>query len=244
MPRDVTSAQTDLPLLNARFAAKPAEAMLAYALSGTLGRVAMVSSFGADSAVLLHMLARIDPATPVLFIDTLMLFPETLAYQRELAETLGLTDIRVIGPDRRELFAEDTDALLHRAHADACCDLRKRRPLERALDGFDGWITGRKRFQGGARAGLDLFERDAETGRIKVNPLAGWEARQLAAYMDRHALPRHPLLARGYLSIGCAPCTGPVAPGEDMRAGRWRGQDKTECGIHVVAGRVERRQAS
>ena len=244
MPRDLAPARIDLPLLNARFSSRPAEAALEHALSGAIGRVAMVSSFGADSAVLLHMLARIDRAAPVLFIDTLMLFPETLGYQRDLAGYLGLTDIRVIGPAREELFAEDTDALLHRADPDGCCDLRKARPLERALDGFDGWITGRKRVQGGARATLDLFERDAATGRVKVNPLAGWDARQIAAYMDRHALPRHPLVARGYLSIGCAPCTGPVAPGEDARAGRWRGQDKTECGIHISGGRVERRQAS
>ena len=116
--------------------------------------------------------------------------------------------------------------------------------LERALRGFDGWITGRKRFQGGARSTLDLFEHDAATGHLKVNPLASWGARDLAAYMDSHALPRHPLVARGYPSIGCAPCTGPVAPGENPRAGRWRGTEKDECGIHIVDGRVIRRQAS
>ncbi len=244
MPRDLTTAQADLPLLNARFAGKPAEAVLAHALSGALGRVAMVSSFGADSAVLLHLLARIDRATPVLFIDTLMLFPETLAYQRDLAAALGLTDVRVIRPDRRALFAGDTDALLHRADPDACCELRKARPLAQALAGFDGWITGRKRFQGGARAEMALFEHEPGAARVKVNPLAGWDARALGAYMDRHALPRHPLVARGFPSIGCAPCTGPAAPGEDPRAGRWRGQDKTECGIHLVNGRIERRRAS
>lgn len=242
MPRDLPVAAS-LELLNLRFGAQPAEAALAHALSGALGRVAMVSSFGADSAVLLHMLSRIDRDTPVLFIDTLMLFPETLAYQRALAHHLGLTGIRVIRPDRQEIFAKDTDALLHRAHPDACCDLRKTRPLETALAGFDGWISGRKRFQGGARTDLDLFESE-EAGRIKVNPLAGWDARAVASYLDRHALPRHPLVARGYPSIGCAPCTGPVAPGEDPRAGRWRGQEKTECGIHLAGGRIERRQAS
>ncbi|WP_209426154.1 phosphoadenylyl-sulfate reductase [Pararhodobacter sp. SW119] len=244
MPRDLIAARTDLALLNARFAGRPSEAALAHALSGELGPVAMVSSFGAESAVLLHMVAQADPATPILFIDTLMLFPETLAYQRDLAARLGLRDIRVIQPDRRDLFAEDADALLHRSRPDACCALRKTRPLDRALAGFDGWITGRKRFQGGARADLDLFEGDPASGRIKVNPLAGWDARALAGYIDRHALPRHPLVARGYPSIGCAPCTGPAAPGEDSRAGRWRGQDKTECGIHVVNGRVARRLAS
>ncbi|MCB1396698.1 MAG: phosphoadenylyl-sulfate reductase [Rhodobacter sp.] len=232
----------DLSRLNATYAGD-AEGALRFALSGALGRVAMVSSFGADSAVLLHMVAGIDRATPVVFIDTLMLFPETLAYQRDLAGHLGLTDLRVISPERDEMFAEDPDGVLHRADTDQCCALRKIRPLERALAGFDGWVTGRKRFQGGDRTALDLFEHDEATGHLKLNPLAGWDAQQIAGYLDRHALPRHPLVARGFPSIGCAPCTGPVAPGEDQRAGRWRGQDKTECGIHIVDGRVIRRRA-
>ncbi len=243
MPRDVIQALPDLAVLNIRFAARSAEAVLAQALSGAFGRVAIVSSFGSESAVLLHMVAQMDRATPVVFIDTLMLFPETLAYQRELAGVLGLTDIRIIHPERRALFAEDADALLHRARPDACCDLRKTRPLAEALRGFDGWITGRKRFQGGARAALPLFERDS-SGRTKTNPLAGWEARQIDDYLERHALPRHPLVARGFPSIGCAPCTGPAEPGEDPRAGRWRGREKTECGIHVAGGRIARRAAS
>lgn len=236
MPRDLTR-------LNATYDGD-AEGALRFALSGALGKIAMVSSFGADSAVLLHMVAQIDRATPVLFIDTLMLFEETKTYQRELAQQLGLTDLRTIGPDRAELFEQDPDSVLHRSDTDSCCDLRKTRPLERALNGFDGWITGRKRFQGGARAALDLFEFDATFNHLKVNPLAGWDARDLAAYMGSHALPRHPLVARGYPSIGCGPCTSPVAAGEDPRAGRWRGQDKDECGIHIVDGRVIRRQAS
>lgn len=235
--------QPDLTRLNARYEGDGTGA-LRVALSGALGQIAMVSSFGADSAVLLHMVAEIDRATPVLFIDTLMLFEETLTYQRDLAERLGLSDLRVIRPSREALFQGDSDNLLHLSDTDSCCDLRKTRPLERALEGFDGWITGRKRFQSGERAAIDLFEHDSTTGHLKVNPLAGWKAADLAAYMDAHDLPRHPLVAKGYPSIGCAPCTGPVAPGEDPRAGRWRGQDKNECGIHIVDGRVIRRQAS
>ncbi|MCB1390490.1 MAG: phosphoadenylyl-sulfate reductase [Rhodobacteraceae bacterium] len=235
--------QPDLSRLNARYEGDAAS-VLRFTLSGALGRIAMVSSFGADSAVLLHMVAQIDRATPVLFIDTLLLFPETLTYQRDLAEHLGLSDLRVITPDRAELLAEDADAILHLAQPDACCDLRKTRVLARALAGFDGWITGRKRFQGGARATIEHFEWDGALRHLKVNPLAGWTSADLAAYMDRHALPRHPLVARGYPSIGCGPCTGPVAPGENPRAGRWRGRQKDECGIHLVDGRVVRRQAS
>ncbi len=235
--------QPDLTRLNARYEGD-APGALRFALSGALGRIAMVSSFGADSAVLLHMVAEIDRATPVLFIDTLMLFEETLTYQRDLAAHLGLSDLRVIRPTREALFRTDNEGLLHLADTDACCDLRKTRPLAQALEGFDGWITGRKRFQGGARTAIDLFEYDEAFQHLKVNPLAGWRAADLGAYMDRHALPRHPLVARGYPSIGCGPCTSPVAAGEDPRAGRWRGTGKDECGIHIVDGRVIRRQAS
>lgn len=195
-----------------------------------IGPVALVSSFGAESVVLLHMVAKIAPATPVIFLDTEMLFPQTLAYQREVADHLGLRDIRRIVPDRAEVLARDVDGLLHQADPDACCALRKAAPLAQALEGFGGWITGRKQFQGGARAELPLFEKDG--ARIKINPLAGWKAADLSDYIRRHRLPRHPLVTAGYPSIGCQPCTSRVRPGEDMRAGRWRDTAKTECGIH------------
>ncbi|MGY6703451.1 phosphoadenylyl-sulfate reductase [Roseinatronobacter sp.] len=231
----------DLSALNTRFS-DDAERGLRFALSGALGHVALVSSFGAESAVLLHMVSRIAPQTPVLFIDTLMLFPETLAYQRELAQRLDLRDLRIITPDREALFHHDPDNLLHRSDPDRCCALRKAEPLQQALRGFDGWITGRKQFQGTTRSKLQMFERDDT--HLKVNPLATWDPAQVRDYMTRFELPRHPLVSQGYLSIGCAPCTAPVATGEDPRAGRWRGQDKVECGIHIANGRVIRRQAS
>ena len=220
--------------------ASDAQTVLRHALDDAqIGPVAMVSSFGAESVVLLHMIAQIDPATPIIFLDTEMLFPETLSYQREVAAFLGLTDVRVIGPDRNEVLVEDVDGILHLADTDACCDLRKTRPLERALADFGGWITGRKQFQNGQRAQLPLFEKDGR--RIKINPLAKWTAKDLAAYMDRHDLPRHPLVAQGYPSIGCMPCTTRVSAHEDPRAGRWRGSEKTECGIHFGAdGRIIR----
>ncbi len=196
------------------------------------GSVALVSSFGADSAVLLHMVAGIDPATPVLFLETGMLFPETLAYQRALAGRLGLGDVRLIRPDPADLAGDDPDGTLHRENPDGCCFLRKTLPLRRALAPFGAWITGRRRAQAATRAGLGLFEEDRENGLLKVNPLVAWDAARIRAYMDRHGLPRHPLVARGYPSIGCAPCTTPVKPGEDARAGRWRQSAKVECGIH------------
>ena len=189
-----------------------------------MGKVAVVSSFGADSVVMLHQLAQVAPATPVLFIDTQMLFPETLDYQRQLAETLGLTGIRVIRARAINLAQEDPANTLHLRDTDACCDLRKTRPLEQALSGFDAWVTGRKRFQGGVRTALPLVEEAG--GRLKLNPLADWTATEITDYIRAHKLPPHPLVAKGYPSIGCAPCTSPVAEGEDPRAGRWRGWTK------------------
>jgi phosphoadenosine phosphosulfate reductase len=213
--------------------------VLDHALNTTaLGSVALVSSFGAESVVLLHLAAQVNPALPVIFMDTEMLFAESLAYHRDVAKALRLTDVRVITPDRNAVLREDVDGLLHQADPDACCDLRKTRPLEQALQGFGGWITGRKQFQNGQRAALPLFEADG--ARIKINPLAQWSSDDLRAYMTDHNLPRHPLVAQGYPSIGCMPCTTRVGAGEDPRAGRWRGSEKNECGIHFGNGRMVR----
>ncbi|MGR3493030.1 MAG: phosphoadenylyl-sulfate reductase [Shimia sp.] len=205
-------------------------AMLRAALTRPgFGRTAIVSSFGADSVVLLHMAAALRPDVPVIFLDTEMLFPETLTYQQGLAKELGLTNIRRITPDRGDLLTQDVDGLLHQADTDACCALRKARPLARALAHFDTWITGRKRFQTGARRAMPLFE--AAEGRIKVNPLARWDISALQSYILANDLPRHPMVARGYPSIGCMPCTHP-ASALSPREGRWKGSGKTECGIH------------
>lgn len=194
------------------------------------GRIALVSAFGAESAVLLHMVAAIDRHTPVIFLNTGKLFGETLAYREELAERLGLADIRDIRPDPVDAGRADADGMLWNRDANACCWFRKVLPLQRALTGFSAWVTGRKRFQGGERSSLPLFEIDAD--RIKVNPLAGWTPERLKAYMDTHGLPSHPLVSQGYASIGCAPCSAPTAATGGPRSGRWQGQDKRECGIH------------
>ncbi|MEL7464282.1 MAG: phosphoadenylyl-sulfate reductase [Pseudomonadota bacterium] len=226
-------------ILGAQYARLGAEDMLREALLGDLkGRVALVSSFGAESVALLHLVASVDRGTPVVFLDTEMLFPETLDYQARIAQALGLTDMRIVRPSPDDL-AGDADGTLHQRDTGACCHLRKVAPLERALTGFDGWITGRKRYQGGQRIALSKFETD-EAGRLKLNPLADWGPADVRAYIRRHDLPPHPLTAQDYPSIGCAPCTSPVAPGEDPRAGRWRGEAKTECGIHVADGKIIR----
>lgn len=225
--------------LSRQFATAPAAELLRAAIRDLYpGRIALVSSFGAEAAVLLHLVAQVDTAIPVLFIDTGKLFDETLAYREQLTARLGLTDLRVLRPDPALLRARDPSGTLWFRDADACCAIRKVEPLQRGLKPFDAWINGRKRFQAQSRATLPVVE--AVDGRVKFNPLADWTAEQLTDYASRHGLPEHPLVAQGFLSIGCAPCTQPVAPGEDARAGRWRGQDKVECGLHMAlpAGRL------
>lgn len=197
------------------------------------GRIAVVSSFGAESAVLLHMVAQIDPATPVIFVDTGRHFAETLAYRDRLMTHLGLTNLIVAAPLAHDIAAHDPEMLRAGYDPDGCCALRKVEPLERALGWFDAWISGRKRHQAATRTTLPLVEQ--EGGRTKINPLADWGPVELAAYMALHRLPAHPLVAEGYPSIGCEACTSRVAPGEDPRAGRWRAFNKIECGIHIVA---------
>ncbi|HEX4096820.1 MAG TPA: phosphoadenylyl-sulfate reductase [Caulobacteraceae bacterium] len=196
-------------------------------------RLALVSSFGAESAVLLHLVSKVKPDMPVMFLDTGMLFGQTLDYRRQLAAQLGLTDVRDLRPTYHDLAASDPQAKLWQTDTDACCEIRKVIPLDKALAGFEGWITGRKRFHGGARLSLPVVEQ-AENGQVKFNPLANWAKADLDAYMAEYDLPAHPLVAQGFPSIGCWPCTQPVEEGEDVRAGRWAGQDKTECGIHVA----------
>lgn len=219
-------------ILNARFSGLTAEQLVARSLDEIFpGKIALVSSFGAESAVLLHLVASIDRHVPVVFVDTLRLFPETLAYRDALADRLGLTDMRTVKPEPEKLASADPYKALWMTDADACCRIRKTEPLARAMEGFDAWFTGRKRFQAATRAAIQSFEQDG--ARIKVNPLAAWGVDELKAYMAEHDLPPHPLVAQGYPSIGCQPCTSKVKPGEDARAGRWRGLEKTECGIHL-----------
>jgi len=198
------------------------------------GNIAVVSSFGAESAVLLHLVASVDPAIPVLFLETGKHFPETLAYRDLLAERLGLKDLRNLTPEPAVLAASDESGLRWSYDPDGCCDIRKVLPLAAEMAGFDASITGRKAFQAETRKNLPRFEIDTSDvlGRLKVNPLADWPPERLAAYIEEHDLPPHPLVAAGYPSIGCSPCTSKVAPGEDPRAGRWRGWEKVECGIH------------
>ena len=195
-------------------------------------KLAMVSSFGAESAVLPHLASRVNRDVPVLFLDTGMLFGQTLDYRKNLAAQLGLTGVRDLRPAFADLAINDPAANLWKTDTDACCNIRKVIPLDKALGEFDAWITGRKRFQGGDRLRLPVVERSSD-GKIKINPLANLSKAELDDYAVEHELPAHPLVAQGFPSIGCWPCTKPVEEGGDIRSGRWAGQDKSECGIHV-----------
>jgi phosphoadenosine phosphosulfate reductase len=212
--------------------ASPAEVIAAALKAVGRDQLALVSSFGTESAALLKVMADVDPAIPVIFLDTGWLFEETLAYRDTLIATLGLRDVRSIKPLEETLSREDPDRDLWFSDPDACCRIRKVEPLARALKPFAGWINGRKRFQGGARAEIPVVEEDG--ARLKFNPFANVSRQDIEAIYASARLPQHPLVASGFLSVGCMPCTSRTAEGEDARAGRWRGRTKTECGIHTM----------
>jgi phosphoadenosine phosphosulfate reductase len=204
--------------------------MVSHALDSYRDRLALVSSFGAESAVLLHMAAQVSKDIPVIFLDTGKLFAMTHAYQADLASHLGLNNIRTVHPETEDIKAEDRSGALWREDPDRCCTIRKTWPLNRALKGFDAWITGRKKFQSTDRK--QASGAQIQDGRLVLSPLLNWQKSELSAYFETHDLPPHPLVREGYPSIGCFTCTMPVEAGEDQRAGRWQGKAKTECGIH------------
>jgi len=227
-------APARLAQLQAAAKGRDAKGILELALREFPGKAALVSSFGSESAVLLHLLAGVDPNVPVLFLNTGKLFGETLRYRDRLQDLLGLGDLRSLAPNQQERAARDPGGTLWSQDPDACCAMRKVMPLKRALEGFEAQITGRKRFQTRDRAAMqsvEFFE-----GRFRFNPLADWSQPDLDAYMNVHKLPRHPLVEDGYPSIGCMPCTRRVQAGEGYREGRWSGLDKDECGIHGIDG--------
>jgi phosphoadenosine phosphosulfate reductase len=241
--RDVIDArpaftQADADALNARFAGVETLPMLRTLFAeGVLGNVATVSSFGTESAVLLHLIAQADPSVPVIFVDTLKMFPETLEYRDTLVSAFGIENSFTVTPQHDVIAKKDETGLRWSYDPDGCCEIRKVEPMARAKDGLDSWISGRKAFQSVTRQNIPRFE--IENGRLKLNPLGDWTKADLEAYFAEHDLPRHPLEAQGYLSIGCEPCTSKVQEGEDPRAGRWRGWDKVECGIHTPIPTVD-----
>ncbi len=223
----------DLTALNTLYEGMSAPDILRHAIEAQFaGRIATVSSFGAESTILLHMISEIDPSVPVIMLNTGKLFGETLRYRDRLQEKLKLTDLRTAFPHPDDLLAKDPKGGLWQSDTDGCCHIRKVLPQARAIAGFDALITGRKRFQTQTRGNMDIVERDVD-GRYKVNPLANWGLDALKDYIEAHKLPRHPLVKDGYLSIGCMPCTTKVEAGGDYRSGRWANSEKDECGIHL-----------
>jgi len=212
-----------------------AEQAIRRAIDEYEGKIMLASSLGVDSVVMLHMISRIDKNLPIIFLDTGKHFRETLGYRDLLISDLGLTDFRNISPDHKALKKEDPNGTLNESDPDACCGVRKVLPLNKAVAGFEARITGRKRYQTPERKNMPIMEKIGR--QVKVNPLAYWKAKDVTAYMRKHDLPPHPMMALGFLSIGCQPCTTRVADGEDPRAGRWRNHDKTECGIHYIGGK-------
>lgn len=199
-------------------------------------KVAVTSSFGAESAVLLDLVAQTNPGVPVLFVDTGKLFAETLAYRDQLADHFGLTDVRTMSAPDLLAANSDPDGSLFETDPDACCHVRKVMPYAQALADFDVLIGGRKRHHGYFRSDIEAAERSGP--HIKVNPLIHYTAADIEAAFDAKSLPRHPLVAEGYSSIGCAPCTNKACASKGARAGRWTGSKKTECGIHFNDSRV------
>ena len=229
---DTATRSTDLAArLDAELRRAHPRTIMESAVEAFGDRLALVSSFGAESAVLLDIAAQVKPDLPILFLDTGMLFGH-LDYRKQLAERLGLTGVRDLRPAFQDLATGDPQANLWQTDTDACCQIRKVLPLDRAIQGFDAWITGRKRFHGGDRLNLPVVEH--ADGKVKFNPLANWGKAELDAYIAERGLPTHPLVAQGFPSIGCWPCTQPAEEGEDARAGRWKGLDKSECGIHLA----------
>jgi phosphoadenosine phosphosulfate reductase len=239
MPDDQRGKQAQLNAIIEDSAGLEGRDLMANVIRNNRGRVAVLSSFGAESAVLLHMASEIDPEIPVLFLDTEKLFPETLAYRDQLARELGLTNVRDLKPEASDLKQYDPDGSLNQRNKDQCCHIRKTLPMQKALEQFDVVISGRKRFHGATRSQLQFISE--QDGKIKIEPLAGFSALDLQHYAHQHALPSHPLRLAGYRSIGCVPCTVAGGTDDDPRAGRWVDTEKTECGIHFsVNGQVIR----
>lgn len=200
------------------------------------GRIAAFSSFGAEAAVLLKLVADRDAATPIVFLDTRKHFDETLTYVNDLMEQLGLTTLVRTRPSPAHLRVEDHDGFLHKSDSDRCCYVRKTLPMIGALRNFDAVLTGRKRFQTEERKAMAYVE--IQENWLRINPLADWSRENINEFLDRHGMLQHPLVAQGFPSIGCQPCT---AKSDDYRSGRWAEQDKTECGIHITKdGRIAR----
>jgi len=230
--------------LNARFEKEQPETIIRWAVETFRSKIAMTSSFQSESVALLHMASLIDVNLPVLFLETGFHFKETLAFKNEVIRRFGLKNVIELkaDPKRREELMKEYHNEPYRHNPDLCCQINKVEPLDRALKGYDAWISGIRRSQSKTRRDIQIVEEYEEKGRnmFKINPLANSTSGDIRWYIEQHQLPKHELAGMGYLSIGCWPCTKPVQPGDDERSGRWAGRDKTECGIHTFKAKKEK----
>jgi len=223
----------DLQRLNREFEAKGAHDIVAWAVETFWPDIAMTCSFQTQSLPLLHIVCQVAPQLPVIFLDTGYHFPETLAFRDRIVQEWGV-NLRVVrAAMSRDEFVRQYGDTLYQRDPDLCCYINKVEPMQRALAGLRAWISGIRRDQSPARANAQVLERTPE-GVIRIHPIVTWTRHDIWRYIHEHNLPVHPLLAQGYLSIGCAPCTRPVHAGEHERAGRWDGREKTECGLHTL----------
>ncbi len=227
-----TSAALDLDATNAELATATPEAILEWTWKRFQPDVILTCSFQHDGVVLAHMLTRIAPQARIVFVNTGFHFPETLAYRDALAARFGFNLVELHPVMPRAEFAQKHGLDLYARNPDLCCQINKVEPLRQYLPGVRAWINGRRRDQAATRSAIRIVE-EYQGGLFKVNPIASWTSRDTFYYLQRHDIPTHPLFEQGYASIGCAPCTRPVLPGEDERDGRWAGQNKTECGLHT-----------
>ncbi len=226
--------QIDLEAVNAQLESQKPQTIVDWAVRTFGNKLGMTSSFGPESGALLHMVSRANPKVPVLFLETGYHFPETLEYKRKLADFLGLENIVDLKADtlRREKLVADYQGVPYEKNPELCCQINKVEPLDSSLKGFDAWMSGIRRRQTDFRKSIRIVEA-YEGGLYKISPLANFTSRDVWWYLKEHQIPQHPLYEKGYLSIGCWPCTRPVQDGDDERSGRWAGKSKTECGIHL-----------
>ncbi|MBN1487099.1 MAG: phosphoadenylyl-sulfate reductase [Anaerolineae bacterium] len=222
----------DIDNLNEEFETWSTQEILRWAWETFKPHIATSSSFQTQSVPLLHLISQVCPEMPVLFIDTGFHFSETLAFRDLLQQRYHLNVVN-IHPSitKDQLFAKYGEGL-YRHDPDLCCYINKVEPMQRALAGLNGWIAGVRRGQTANRSNLKVLETQSN-GVLKIHPLLHWTRDDLWDYINEYQLPHHPLYSKGYHSVGCAPCTIPVMPGQDERAGRWAGTGKTECGLHL-----------
>ena len=227
----VTSFLEKIDDLNRLYKNSSPEKILSFSIDKFESKIVYVCSFGTESAIILSMISKINKNFPILLINTNFLFPETLEYKEKLLDNLGLHNCIEVTPEKESLKIYDPENNLWKTNVDKCCEIRKVIPLQKELEKFDSWISGRKSYHLDSRENLNPFEQ--ANGKIIINPLVSMTKNQVEEYFNKNSLPKHPLFSEGYLSIGCINCTSKTTNFDNVRSGRWKNNSKTECGIHL-----------